>query len=377
MDTGHNDLLGELAADAALERSDFIVQATEQLRRFLDHHKERIAVLGGLTLIDDEPDYLSIAPDLSFRSRSRYLDDITGEWVSETEVIESASELVELYNPADVYAAFAEAAREAAGMPAEPTAEGDLLEVSGISPDEGVSLSEDPYAAAADSWAAGQPISLSEDDDESAARRLYDLSLEYQERSQRSEARLLDEFEGASAGLVSVIGDMIIVDDDDERLSLTTNGFRAEVIPEDSEDEWRTLSGSDQLVEFYDPTDVFGDLADALAEAFPAVAPELQDASANGTEEAAEATAPRRPRLTPTARPRQTTATTPRTGRPRDHAARCGGAGRQSGDPSGPVAAGVSRPGPGERFAGGPVRPRSPRGLLRDGVAATVLDQHG
>ena len=29
---GHNDLLGELAADAALERSDFLVQSTEQLR---------------------------------------------------------------------------------------------------------------------------------------------------------------------------------------------------------------------------------------------------------------------------------------------------------------------------------------------------------
>ena len=36
MDTGHNDLLGELAADAALERSDFLVQATEQLRKFLE-----------------------------------------------------------------------------------------------------------------------------------------------------------------------------------------------------------------------------------------------------------------------------------------------------------------------------------------------------
>ena len=86
---GHNDLLGELAADAALERSDFIVQSTEQLRKFLDRHKERIAAIGGLTLIDEEPDYLSIAPDLTFRSRSRYLDDVTGEWVSETEVIES------------------------------------------------------------------------------------------------------------------------------------------------------------------------------------------------------------------------------------------------------------------------------------------------
>jgi hypothetical protein len=281
----HNDLLGELANDAALERSDFIVQSTEQLRKFLDHHRDRIATIGGLTLIDEEPDYLSIAPDLSFRSRSRYLDDLTGEWVSETEVIESASELVELYNPADIYAAFAEAAREAAGLPPEPTAEGDLLEVAGISPEETVALGEDPYAAAADSWASSQPISLTEDDEESAARRLYDLALEYQERSQRSESRLLEEFEGASAGLISVIGDLIIVDDDDERLLLTaTNGFRAEVIPEDADEEWRTLTGADELVEFYDPTDVFGDLADALAEAFPSVAPELQ-AATNGTGE--------------------------------------------------------------------------------------------
>ena len=137
MDTGHNDLLGELAADAALERSDFIVQATEQLRKFpRPPQATGSRSLGGLTLIDEEPDYLSIAPDLTFRSRSRYLDDITGEWVSETEVIESASELVELYNPADIYAAFAEAAREAAGLPAEPTAEGDLLEAAGISPEE-------------------------------------------------------------------------------------------------------------------------------------------------------------------------------------------------------------------------------------------------
>ena len=277
----HNDLLGELAADAALERSDFIIQSTDQLRRFLDHHRDRIAVLGGLTLIDEEPDYLSIAPDLTFRSRSRYLDDITGEWVSETEVLESASELVELYNPADIYAAFAEAAREAAGMAPEPTAEGDLMDAAGISPAETMALGENPYAAAADSWAAGQPASLTEDDEESAARRLYDLALEYQERSQRSEARLLEEFEGASAGLISVIGDLVIVDDDDERLVLTASGaFRAEVIPEDSEDEWRTLQGAEQLVEFYDPTDVFGDLADALAEAFPNVAPELGGAAA-------------------------------------------------------------------------------------------------
>ena len=34
---------------------------------------------------------------------------------------------------------------------------------------------------------------------------------------------------------------------------------------------WRKLDGPDDLVEFYDPTDVFGDLADTLAEAFPAL----------------------------------------------------------------------------------------------------------
>jgi len=48
---------------------------------------------------------------------------------------------------------------------------------------------------------------------EAAARRLYDLSLEYQERSQRSEAQLLGEFEAASASMVAVIGDLIIVDE--------------------------------------------------------------------------------------------------------------------------------------------------------------------
>src|SRR3954449_3692973 len=226
---GHNDLLGELAADAALERSDFLVQSTEQFRRFLDRHRERIATIGGMTLIDEEPDYLSIAPDLSFRSRSRYQDETTGEWVSETEVIESAAELIELYNPADVFAAFADAAREAAGLRPEPTAEGEVLETAGISPEETVVFGEDPYAAAADSWAAGQPASLEEDDEESAARRLYDLALEYQERSQRNESRLLEEFEGAAASMSGIIGDLIIVDDDDERLTLTTTGrFRAE-----------------------------------------------------------------------------------------------------------------------------------------------------
>jgi hypothetical protein len=288
MDTGRNDLLGEIASDAAMERSDFLVQSTDQLRRFLDRHKERIAAYGGMTLIDEEPDYLSIAPDLSFRSRSRYLDELTGEWVSETEVIESAAELVELYNPADIYAAFADTARHAAGLD-EPTAGEDLLEVAGISPEESITIGEDPYAAAADSWAAGHPEPEAVEDDEAAARRLYDLALEFQERSQRSESRLLEEFELAASTAAALLGDLVIVDDDDERLILSAAGtFRAEVIPEDADGEWRALSGPDDLVEFYDPTDVFGDLADALAEAFPSVAPEYAEGEGEGEDEEAE-----------------------------------------------------------------------------------------
>jgi hypothetical protein len=289
MDTGRNDLLGEIAADAALERGDFLVRSTDQLRKFLESNKARISELGGLTLIDEDPDYLSIAPDLTFRSRTRYVDDISGEWTSETEVIESAAELVELYNPADIYSAFAEAAREAAGLGSEPTATPDVMETAGIGVDEGMTIGADPYAAAADDWAAAHPLPLDADDDELAAQRLYDLALEFQERSQRSESRLLEQFEEAAGLLIARIGDLVINDDDDERLTLTSGGqFRAEVLTEE-ENEWRPLASADELVEYYDPTDVFGDLADALAEAYPSVAPELDRATASAAADGADA----------------------------------------------------------------------------------------
>ena len=75
-----------------------------------------------------------------------------------------------------------------------------------------------------------------------------------------------------------------------ERLTLeASGGFRAEVVPEDAEGAWRTLSTPEELVEFYDPTDVFGDLAEALAEAFPSVTGEGgSDEGAEGDEDADE-----------------------------------------------------------------------------------------
>ncbi len=271
MDPNRNDLLGELASDAALERSDFLITAGEQMQRFLDANRKRIDALDGLVLIDDDPDYLAIAPDLSFRSRSRYQDAETGQWISETEVIESAAELVELYNPADVYQWFAEAAREAAGLGPEPTGNEEVLAAANVALEDTVSLDEDRgYAEAADTWAARHPRGA--DTEEEAAGSLYDLAVDYLERSQKTEAELLARFEESAAPFAGRMGDIVIVDDDDERLVLSGSGrFAGEVIPEGSEGEWRKLSSAEDLVEFYDPTDVFSDLADALADGYPGI----------------------------------------------------------------------------------------------------------
>ena len=266
-----NSLLGEIASQAAIERTTFLSDAARQLDDFLKANASALAEVGGLALIDEEPDYLSLAPDGSFRSRTRYQDEATGEWHAETEVIESASELVELYNPAEVFAAFAEAAREAAGLPPEPTATEDLMEATGIAPDE---TGGDPYAGAAADWAAGAARTLP-DTTEEAAARLYDLALTFQERSQATEANLLADFEVAAEGLVGMVGGLTIVDDD-ERLTLQADGhFHGEVVPEEDAGRWRQLEEPEEIVQFYDPTDVFGDLAESIAEAYPSVAPEL------------------------------------------------------------------------------------------------------
>lgn len=293
MDTSMSGALGEIAADASLERTSFLATAGEQLKRFLDANRERIRNVGGLVLIDEDPDYLSVAPDGTFRSRTRYQDDVTGEWQSETEVIESAAELVELYNPADVLAAFAEAAREQAGLPEEPTATDDLMDTAGIAPDETVGVgvgvdeyADDGYAGAADEWARRQATEGEPADADDAARRVYDLSLSFQERSQHSEARLIEQFETAVQDLAPFLGDLMILDDEDERLWLKRNGrFEAEVVPErdpeateGAEGDWRRLGTPDELVEFYDPTDVFGDLAEALADSFPGVGEDTEGA---------------------------------------------------------------------------------------------------
>lgn len=272
MDENQAGILGEIALEASTERLSFLNDAGSQFTRFIDANRDRIKDVGGLVLIDEGADYLSVAEDGTFRSRTRYQDEETGEWRSETEVIESAGEIIELYNPAELYAVFAEAARGEAGFPDQPTGAEDLMETSGVSHIADLDDDDEDELAA-----IGEP-----DDGEDAARMLYDLALTFQERSQLKEAGLLEQFREASASLGNELGDRKILDDEDERLWYRSNGgFEAEVVPEredeDASPEWRSLTSPEDMVQFYDPTDLFGDLAEALAERFPHVAPEPDD----------------------------------------------------------------------------------------------------
>jgi len=296
MQTRRNALLADMGREASLERSDFLVRAGEQLQRFVTSHASRIRALGGITLIDDEEDFLAVAPDGTFRSRSRVYDEAKGDWITETEVIETAAELAELYNPADILQAFADAddsrigakedaaagdaeADDEAGAAAEATdgSEAGAAVATGAAA-KGRSSGAEPYAAAADTWAAGQPDVPSVSSEAGAAAALYDLALDFQERSQRAESGLIESFENAASSLLSRVGSIVVVDDEDEHLSLGVGGFKAKVVPE-GESVWRELAEPEDIVQFYDPTDVFGDLAEAIAEAYPDV--EAEDGEAD------------------------------------------------------------------------------------------------
>ena len=91
----------------------------------------------------------------------------------------------------------------------------------------------------------------------------------------------------AAEDLSRMVGGLTIVDDEDERLTLQEDGrFHGEVVPEDEPGRWRQLDDADDVVQFYDPTDVFGDLAEAIAEAYPGVAPELAEGNGDGGDDA-------------------------------------------------------------------------------------------
>ena len=184
----------------------------------------------------------------------------------------------------------------------------------------------------------------------------------------------------ATASLAPMLGDLMMLDDDDERLWFKGNGsFEAEVVPADDDEEATDVrrrrrmakaADPDEMVEFYDPTDIFGDFAEALAEHFPAV----------------ERGRGRRRRTT-TRNPTTTTDDDEeddderRVRRGRRQAltwreAARGGAARHPRVPARAVAAHLFRPVAGELGQARPVRARPDARLLRPGPAPAVQPQH-
>ena len=283
MDVSRNDMLGELASDAALERTDFVVQATEQLAQ-VPGPQPRPDRAAGRPDPDRRRPRLPVDRARLHVPRAQPVRGSRHRRVGrrDTEIVETASELIELYNPAEVYAAFAEAAREAAGL--RRRAHGDRRAARrppasrprrpfGLGVDDGVRRRR---------RRSGPPASrrsLEADDEESRrARAVQPRARLPGAEPGRTRPASSTSSRRPSRALSGTLGDLIIVDDDDERLVLGGTGrFRAEVLPEDGDGEWRQLTEPEEIVEFYDPTDIFGDLADALAEAFPAIAPELED----------------------------------------------------------------------------------------------------
>ena len=80
MDTGRNDLLGEIAADAALERSDFLVQATDQFRRFLGWYNVAHGWDFDNVILLELPDYATL-DKLEADESLQALGHRAGEWI--------------------------------------------------------------------------------------------------------------------------------------------------------------------------------------------------------------------------------------------------------------------------------------------------------
>ncbi len=257
--------LRELAAEAELERRDFLYEATEQLRKFLDQHRERFREIGPIKLTDDEQDYLLYHPvDDTWTTRLTYQDPADNEWYDQEQLVDTISELVELYNPADIFAWLIESARDA---PAHLVAADDLAR------------EEELVEVRDDDWQAG----LSSTQQETlAVQRLWQLADAYRAQLGAAQAQLLREFSANAEEVLRRTGDLVLLDEPDDILVLRADGRYETSL--DLTDRPREVLGDIQarraglsvteaktIAEFYDPADVLHWVTEALAERYPAV----------------------------------------------------------------------------------------------------------
>ena len=259
--------LRELAGEAELERRDFLYEGTEQLRRFLEQNRDRLREIGPIKLVDNEQDYLLYHPvDETWTTRLTYQDPADNEWYDQEQLVDTISELIELYNPADIFAWMIEAAHD---PPAHLVAADELAREE--------ELAEDPPP---DAWEAGLSVSQQET---LAAQRLWQLADAYRAQLGSAQAQLLREFSANAEEVLRRTGDLTLLDEEQDMLILRSDGrFETSLDlsdrPEDvvgsveARRQGLTVTEAKTIAVFYDPADVLHWVTEALAERYPTVA---------------------------------------------------------------------------------------------------------
>jgi len=231
----------------------------------VDQNRERFREVGPIKLVDDEQDFLVYHPvDDTWTTRLTYQDPADSEWYDQEQVLETISELVELYNPADIFAWLMEAARDA---PAHLIAADELAR------------EEELVEVADDNWEAGLPPGQQET---LAAQRLWQLADAYRAQLGGAQSQLLREFSANAEEVLRRTGDLGLLEEPDDILILRADGrFETSLDLSDRPREVLTdvearraglaVTEAKTIAEFYDPADVLHWVTEALAERYPAV----------------------------------------------------------------------------------------------------------
>jgi hypothetical protein len=258
--------LRELAEEAELERRDFVYEATEQLRRFLEANRERLREIGPIKLVDDEQDYLLFDPvDEIWTTRLTYQDPADSEWYDEEQTVDAVSEVVELYNLGDILSWFIEAAHDP---------------VNHLVPADKLAAHEEIAEEAHDAdWQADLPSTQQET---LAAQRLWQLADAYRTQIGDQQKQVLREFAANAEEVLKRTGDLVLLDEENDTLILRSDGrFETSLDLSDmpngtalNDEPHRvglTVTDPRTIADAYDPTDVLHWVTDALSERYPAV----------------------------------------------------------------------------------------------------------
>jgi hypothetical protein len=265
------DALRQLAEESELERRDFLYEATEQLRRFLDTNQKRLLEVGSIVLVDDDQDHLVYHPaDETWTTRLTYQDPADNEWYDEEQTVEAVSEIVELYNPADIFAWIVEAARDPAGH---------LVPADELERDEAARPESGGQEERGEDWQRGLPAQQQET---LAAQRLWQLADAYRSQIATQQSQALREFSANAEEVLARVGDLLLVDEADDTLMLRADGrFETSLdlsdLPAGSAQGGEprrsglTVTDARVIADFYDPADVLAWVTEALGERYPHV----------------------------------------------------------------------------------------------------------